>query len=370
MHWKSWKPLALAGGIIGCVQAGGCAAPSYSFADRTASPAIPGASLAAEEPEALAQRPRDLPMYAGYSGGGGGTAIDWSDLQQGIAWADVIIVGEEHDDAVGHAVEQAIVYDVVSQYARAALSMEMLERDEQPVVDDYLEGIIDAQTLEKLTLSKNWGGEGKWVAWYQPMIECAKEHNARIVAANAPRRYVRLARTDGYDRLRALPPGRRKLFDLPGELKDQGYVERFIEVMSEDGHESTNVKRTQAEIEEIMGAQLVWDATMGASIAKAKRGGASKVVHIVGQFHCDNNGGTVQELRRRLPTARILTITMQREDGGELREEDRNRADVVIYTGKRPPESPEPPESQPAESQPAESQPAGTPSAASQPQGL
>lgn len=350
----------LAGGIIGCVLAGGCAANSYSFAVHAASPAIPGASLADEEPEVLARRPRDLPMYSGRSG----APIGWTDVQQGMAWADVIIVGEEHDDAVGHAVELAIAHDMVSRHPHSALSMEMLERDEQPVVDDYLEGIIDAQMLEKLTLSTNWGGEGKWMSWYQPMIECAKEHHARIVAANAPRRYVRLARTDGYNRLRALPPDRRRLFDLPGELKDQGYVERFIEVMSEDGHEPTNAKRTQAEIEKVMGAQLVWDATMGASIAKAKRAGASKVVHIVGQFHCDYNGGTVQELRRRLPYARILTITMQRDDGAALREEDRNRADVVIYTGKRPPE----PESQPAETQPAETQPAESQSATTAPQ--
>jgi uncharacterized iron-regulated protein len=282
-------------------------------------------------------------MYSGRTG----QPINWSDLRQAFAWADVIIVGEEHDDAVGHAVELAVVHDVVCSHSRAALSMEMFERDEQPVVNDYLEGIIDAESLEKLTHSTNWGGEGKWVAWYQPMIECAKEHNARIVAANAPRRYVRLARTDGYDRLRALPPPRREFFDLPGELKDQSYVDRFVEMMSDNGHESPGVRRSLKEVEEIMGAQLVWDATMAASIAKARRGGASKIVHIVGQFHSDYNGGTVQELRRRSPGVKILTITMQRDDGTSLRDEDRDRADVVIYTGKRPPEPPE--DTEPAE---------------------
>jgi uncharacterized iron-regulated protein len=273
-------------------------------------------------------------MYSGRTG----QPINWSDLRQAFAWADVIIVGEEHDDAVGHAVELAVVHDVVCSHSRAALSMEMFERDEQPVVNDYLEGIIDAESLEKLTLSTNWGGEGKWAAWYQPMIECAKEHDARIVAANAPRRYVRLARTDGYDRLRALPPPRREFFDLPGELKDQGYVDRFVEVMSNNGHDAAGIRRSREEVEEIMGAQLVWDATMAASIARAKRGGATKIVHIVGQFHSDYNGGTVQELRRRSPGVKILTITMQRDDGISLRAEDRDRADVVICTGPRPPE--------------------------------
>jgi hypothetical protein len=111
-----------------------------------------------------------------------------------------------------------------------------------------------------------------------------------------------------------------------------------------------------------MGAQLVWDATMGASIAKARRSGARKVVHIVGQFHSDFNGGTVQELRRHLPHAHVLTITMQRDEPDALREEDRDRADIVIYTGKRPPEPPEDPQGeQPTTLPDATSQPAPAP---------
>jgi len=40
---------------------------------------------------------------------------------------------------------------------------------------------------------------------------------------------------------------------------------------------------------------------------------------------------------------------MQRDEppGGALRDEDRNRADIVIYTGKRPPEPETPPANQP-----------------------
>jgi uncharacterized iron-regulated protein len=339
-------PLATAAWFIGSLAAlGGCAGQRYSF--QTA-PAIQGESL----PWVFdADHAQQLPMFAGHSG----EAIDWSDLQEAIAWADVIIVGEEHDDAVGHVVELAIVQETLS-YPRAALSMEMLERDEQAVVDDFLEGIVDAAMLEKLTLSSNWGGENKWGEWYQPMLDCAKDTGRAVIAANAPRRYVRLARTDGYDRLRALPAERRKLFDLPGRLQDEGYLERFIEVMESHDGAATQPEASppadavtqqhmphpeaprhpQAYVESVMGPQLVWDATMAGSIASAKRGGAKKVVHIVGQFHSDFNGGTVQELRRHLPRAKILTISMQRDESTALRDEDRNRADVLIYTGRRP----------------------------------
>lgn len=72
---------------------------------------------------------------------------------------------------------------------------------------------------------------------------------------------------------------------------------------------------------------------MADSIARARRGGAAKVIHLVGQFHADFAGGTVQELRARLPGVRVLILSMQRAEGASLRSEDRDRADVVVYTG-------------------------------------
>jgi uncharacterized iron-regulated protein len=269
-----------------------------------------------------------------------GIALKWNDLINAAEWADVIIIGEQHDDAVGHAVQQAVVQDVFAHWPKSALSMEMLERDEQPLVDDYMDGIIDAENFAKLTFSEKWAGEGSWANWYHPMIDTAKTADGNVIAANAPRRYVRLARAEGYSRLRSLPPQRRKLFDLPKSFKDDGYRQRFYDLMK-DGHGEENANEDKKARRERLRAgfrsQTLWDATMGASIAQAKRAGAEKVVHLVGQFHSDFNGGTVQQLRSRSPNLNILVISMQRDDSTQLREDDRRRADIVIYTGKPPP---------------------------------
>ncbi|MHC4142757.1 MAG: hypothetical protein ACYSUF_13125 [Planctomycetota bacterium] len=77
---------------------------------------------------------------------------------------------------------------------------------------------------------------------------------------------------------------------------------------------------------------------MAESIAAASRAGAVKVVHLVGHFHCDFEGGLVQELRRRLPDARILVVTMLNQDAAELGEDDIDRADFVVHTGYREPD--------------------------------
>lgn len=374
MKRGSAVPLA----VIGCATLNGCAQRGY-FQTHTVAPATSAVVFAAA-PESP---PRQLPMFVGSSG----VPLDWPGLMNAVAWADVIIVGEQHDDAKGHAVEEAIVRDALMRWPRSALSMEMLERDDQNLVEDYLGGIINASDFAKLTFSESWAGSGSWKDWYQPIVDAAKDSGSNVVAANAPRRYVRLARIDGYARLQSIPQPRRALFDLPRPLQDDGYRKRFFELMSESEQSPATQPATApatqpgvkpgekpaakpqsphggaggpANPEAAFRSQLVWDATMAGSIADARKSGARKVVHIVGQFHCDFNGGTVQQLRARAPDARILVISMQPEDGARLRADDRNRADVVIYTGRHPQKKEESPQTQPhaAPDKPAASQPA------------
>ncbi len=296
---------------------------------------------------------------------GRGEPLNWSDVMAAVAWADVIFVGEQHDDALGHVLELAVVQDTLKRWPHSALSMEMLERDEQHLVDDFLDDVIDQPTFAKLTGSESWAGKDSWKDWYQPMIDVAKQRHSDVVAANAPRRYVRLARTDGYNRLRKLPANRRRFFDLPLGAASDSYRKRFAEAMTGTPPTTATTKPDAAaatspatqpakpaghgdgtpptceQLDAGLRSQRLWDATMAGSIANARADGAKKVVHIVGQFHCEFEGGTVQELRRRRPHDRILVISMQREnalDENRMRDEDRHRADIVIYTGARPDE--------------------------------
>jgi len=318
------------------------------------------------------REPRELPMYDGHSG----ERINWSEVMRRAANADAIILGEQHDDAQAHAVQLAMVQDVSARWPRAGvLTMEMLERDEQVVVDDYLEGIVDAATFAKLTDSVTWAGEGSWTNWYQPIIDAAAFNGWGVVAANAPRRYVRIVRTDGYERLKKLPPEREALVAVPVTWP-MDYRQRFIDVMNgtggddEEEDESASPATQPAtapttaaatrpasphgpmkpeDIDPGFRSQLLWDSTMADSIARALRTPRTrKVIHLVGQFHSDFAGGTVKELRARRPIARVLTVSMQRGDGESLRECDEGRADIIIYTGRRLPEPQAQPDTAPA----------------------
>jgi uncharacterized iron-regulated protein len=273
---------------------------------------------------ATAEQIRTLPMFAGDSG----ARLGWADLSERIAAADVIIVGEQHDDAMGHALQLAIVREAFTGRPGGVLSLEMLDRDTQPVVDDYDEGVVTQKQFAKLSRAGAWM---RWDDWYQPIVDAALEADARIVAANAPRRYVRLARKEGYERIEVLGPTRRGWVELPRSTSYAEYEERFRDVMSDVHSEESG---NDDMLESIYRSQLVWDATMADSIARARAAGATKVVHLVGRFHVDFGGGTVQELRTRAPDARVLVVSMSHERAEAMRDDDRGRADVVVYTAR------------------------------------
>jgi len=302
-------------------------------------------------------------MYSG----GDGESVDWAQIMDAVAGADVVVLGEEHDDAVGHAFQLAIVQDVLQRWPDSAVSMEMFDRTEQAVVDDYLADFIDIETFQERTANTRWlklsrqyaAGELDrktfqkriarlgWPDWetnYQPIVDAAKTAGAPVIAANTPWLvYMSVARRDGFDRLDDVTAAQRALFEVPARIPDGEYRERFWEVLAGRAEgEPAEVDLDDADgahpgfdDEMILGmfrGQLVMDATMAASIAEARRVGAEKVVHLVGHFHSDFEGGLVQELRYRDPDARILVITVLAGGGTELREDDLGRADFVVYT--------------------------------------
>ncbi len=280
---------------------------------------------------ALADEP--LAMFVG-RGEAAGMRVGWAELMEAATWADVLILGEQHNDAVGHALQHAVVATAIDSRGDAVtLALEMLERDEQPFADDYMDGIIDAEEFTRRTESGNWGGRNAWPHWYLPAIDTIKAADERVIAANAPRRYVRLAR-NGYDELRALDADRRRLFELPTPASE-AYRKRFFDVMSGMAGHGGEMSQEDANamVESIFRSQQVWDATMADSVVRAHRQRGGLVILLIGQFHSDFRGGVVEQMLARDRSLRIVNVSMQPRSSDVLLDEDRGRADFVIHTG-------------------------------------
>ena len=284
-----------------------------------------------------------LPIFDGPTG----LRTSWDSLVAACSRADVVLIGEMHNHPIGLAVA-ARLYEQVSQRKpnTAALSLEFFNRDAQTALDDYLAGITDEDGFRKASGRTR----GNYPAGHRAMVEAAHELGQPVVASNAPRQYTKLARTDGYDRLRGLTAEQRRLFVIPDAITEGGDRDTFFEKMSGmtghggggDGAEEAELTpeeqaEADAEAQEmVLGffrAQNLWDATMAGAIAGAFLEGRSPVFHVVGQFHVDNDGGLVQRVRALLPGAEVIVVHMSEETGGERSEDEAGVADWIVHVG-------------------------------------
>ncbi|MCE2880735.1 MAG: ChaN family lipoprotein [Planctomycetaceae bacterium] len=284
-----------------------------------------------------ANAPRALFMFEGSSG----RTLGWGDVMAAASWADVVFIGERHDDPTAHAVQLAVYQDLVAGYPGTAIALEHLERNEQATVDRYLRGEITRDEFIDATKSRDWAGKDTWLPFFQPLVDSARENGAPVVAANAPRDVVRRARSDGHATLAATEGDERAWFEVPVVELDgfgsddwnarwQAYATRFREIMSGEG-DDPHTGETRARLDNIFLSQSVWDGTMGDSAAKALAAGAPKVVLCAGCFHIERDGGTVLQCEARARKAKVLTITVIDDSSDRLRDADRGAADIVIY---------------------------------------
>ena len=288
----------------------------------------------------------DLPAFDGLTA----EPVTGRDLAARLASADVIILGETHDDAVGHRLQTRLVQAALPGNGNGgALALEMLERGGSI-------GDVEGSSLVR------WRD---WEDFYWPSIQAARRAGRPVIAANAPQEYVTVARVAGFDTLENLNETTRRNFRIPPagfEADARDYSDRFTQAIP-GGHSvsdattlpaSTRPTRDTAAASSFFDAQLLRDATMADSVVDARRRHGGPVVLLVGQFHTDFDGGLTQLVRRYNPRLRVLNVSLVPADGNRLRPEDAGRADVVIYTGGVDAE-----DLQPATSAPATTQPIG-----------
>jgi uncharacterized iron-regulated protein len=224
---------------------------------------------------------------------------------------DVLFYGEEHNDSVTHYLEKTIFEKMYSAYGdNMALSMEMFERDVQPVMNEYMKGYIRERSFVKD--ARAWSNYRD----YKPLIELAKEKKLDVVCANAPSRYTNLAGRKGQAILKELPPESKNFFaPLPYDTAQGKYYEKLQEM---SGHTpvAKNDTSKQKAPQMIMGnfnlvvAQSLWDATMAYSISEyRKKQPGKKIMQVNGRFHSDERFAVVTQLKKYSPKTKALVIS-------------------------------------------------------------
>ncbi len=271
-----------------------------------------------------------------------GSNLTFRDVVERVSRADVVFFGENHDDPETHRVEFGML-DAIGRTGRPViLSLEMIERDVQPLLNDYLAGRIGE--TEFLAKSRPWD---RYITDYRPMVELAKENGWPVIASNVPRPMASAVGRKGLAALDTLTPAERRWAARDIECPDDVYRKRFMESMR--GHGSGGAAPSAGDTlptavaQRFYLAQCVKDETMAESIVNARRDGAI-VVHYDGAFHSDYRLGTVERVRRRAPNLRLAVITAVPvvDPAAATLSEHIGRADIIIFTRRIPPKPPAP----------------------------
>jgi uncharacterized iron-regulated protein len=256
------------------------------------------------------------------------------DVIKSLENADVVFLGEMHDDAVGHAVQLEIFKQAIENYLakrKVTLSLEMFERDVQIMLNEYLAGLIPENHF--LLSSRPWGN---YKTDYRPLVELAKEKKLAVIAANAPRRYVNMVSRNGRIALNGLSPEAKKwLAPLPYAEASDAYSKKFKTLMGPS-------PEAKSGIDKILASQSLWDATMAYSVAQSlKKNKGSLIVHLNGGFHTDGRLGTVEHLLKYRPNAKVIVVTMRYEDDFKTFDKTKHTAigDFVVLTDAKEPRS-------------------------------
>jgi len=208
-----------------------------------------------------------------------GRVIPFRGMIQEIRNADVIIVGESHDNMTDHIAQLDIIKMLNTLNVPIAIGLEMFTADSRKELDRWVQGSITLDDFLKIYYD-NWS-----VPWflYKDIFLYAREHRIPMVGLNVPERISKKVFESGFgsltrDERREIPPGITCTVDR--EYKS------FIDKMYEF-HRSMSNKSFSNFCE----AQMLWDSVMAQYIInRMKDNPGMKMVALVGIGHAWKRG--------------------------------------------------------------------------------
>lgn len=221
---------------------------------------------------------------------------------------DVVFFGENHNSSINHWLQLKVTEALYQKKnGQLILGAEMFERDNQPQLNQYLNGNFDAKKLkDSARLWTNFPTD------YKPLVDFAKAKKLNFVATNVPRRYASQTAKEGLESLNNLPEkDKAYMAQLPVKvtLETPGYPE--MKAMMGDHADGTKTMN-------FIAAQAIKDATMAESILKNFKSGKT-FIHYNGNYHSKEFGGIYWYIRQKNPTLKMAVISVFESEDPELK---------------------------------------------------
>lgn len=247
-----------------------------------------------------------------------GRSVKWEKVIKKVSDSDVILFGELHNDPIAHWLQLRLVKDLPGVLeGELIVGAEMFERDNQLILDEYLNGLIDEKRFE--SAARLWPN---YKTDYKPALSFARDSGIRYIATNIPRRYANMVSKGGFEALDRLDEEAKSyIAPMPVHYDpDQPAYRNMLKMSMGHGKMNENFPKAQA----------IKDATMAHFILETLSDN-SHFLHFNGAYHSDNHQGIAWYLKYYEPELSVKTIsTVLQQDTGFLEEDNYGKADFII----------------------------------------
>lgn len=240
----------------------------------------------------------DAPDWSrGVFDGADGATLSMEQARDRIAGADILLLGEMHDNPSHHAGQALAMQWLFDAHGDATPTVvfEMLDRGQRAALAAYDGGPADFGAAMRWT-ERGWPSP----SLYAPVFEAAFAENANLVAADLTRETIRELFENG---VAALSAPVRDIYDLLSPLPDDIRAE-----MTEIQFQSHCELMPRARMDGMVLVQRARDAAIAEAALDAYRRLGAPVVVISGNGHVRQDHGTGRLLRAALPDAKLVTV--------------------------------------------------------------
>lgn len=238
--------------------------------------------------------------------------------------ANLVLIGETHDNLVHHRVQHWLLNALSTSGRRPALVMEQFDFEQQDAIDNAMSAHtsrVDALQILKQEMAQGWD----WTQ-YQPLIATAKDYDLPLKAANLSRTRLQQVSRRGFAAL-GVGEASRLALDVGWSDAQQSRLEQDIL----DGHCGMLPIKAAAAVAD---AQRARDAMMADALLNA---GGTIAVGILGREHVRRDLAVPLYLAARAPDRSVMAIGMIDSDSSQSSRDEavvnlKNRFDYLVFT--------------------------------------
>jgi aminopeptidase N len=220
---------------------------------------------------------------------------------ESVGVADVVYVGEVHDDQNNHQYELELVRGALAHHLRIAIGWEMFTRSQQRSLDQFDRHRISLEELLAQTgFQRSWG---VYSPLYAKILGLTSETDVRNIALNASNDLVhRVAMGE------ALSPEEQDQLPEGFAVSSRAY-DNFIRLMG------NHPDITETDLRRYFNAQNIWDQTMADSIlAFHQQNPKTKLIVVTGRGHIQNGFGVPSYVAQKSKLKQLLLFPPAKND--------------------------------------------------------